>query len=81
MFCVFGLLSFHPLPYTVCLGMFVLKLTILSLKPPTFFLKGSGIKLINQLYQVFFTGLIYFISFCSNLSISSVDTIIDLKDF
>ena len=44
MCCVFGLLSFFPLPYTVYLGVFVLKrLTILSFKPPTFFLIGSGV--------------------------------------
>ena len=44
MFCVFDLLSLFPLPYTVWLGVFVLKsLTILSLKPSTPFLMGSGI--------------------------------------
>ena len=43
-FCVFGLLSFFPLQYTVCLGVFVLKkLTTLSLKPLAIFLIGSGI--------------------------------------
>ena len=42
--CVFGLLSFFPVQYTVCLGTFVLKsLAILSLKPPTLFLIGTGI--------------------------------------
>ena len=48
MFCVFGLLSFFPFTYMVCLGMFVLKrVTILCLKPPTLFLIGLGILLIN----------------------------------
>ena len=38
-FCGFGLLSFFPLPYTIYLGVFVLKrLATLSLKPPTIFL-------------------------------------------
>ena len=37
-FCGFGLLGFFPLPYTACLGVFVLKRPIiLSLKPPTTF--------------------------------------------
>ena len=36
MSCVFVLLSFFPLPYTVCLSVFVLKrFTILSFKPLT----------------------------------------------
>ena len=43
------------------------------------FLMGSGIKLINQ-YQVFLISLLFFISFCSNLSISSTDIIIGLKN-
>ena len=44
MFCVFGLLNFFPVPYMVCLGVFVLeRLTILSLKLPTLFVIGSGI--------------------------------------
>ena len=38
MFYVFGLLNYFHLPYTVCLGAFVLKrLITLSLKPPTLF--------------------------------------------
>ena len=38
-FCVFSLLSFFSLPYTICLGVFVLKRpTSLSWKPPTIFL-------------------------------------------
>ena len=44
LFCAFGLLSVFPVPYTVCLDVFALKrLTILSLKPPTIFVVGSGI--------------------------------------
>ena len=44
LFCVFGLLSFYPLPYAGCLGVFVFKrLITLSLKPPTIFVVGSGI--------------------------------------
>ena len=40
----FVLLSFFSLPYTVCLGVFVLKgLITLSLKVPTLFLIGSEI--------------------------------------
>ena len=40
--CNFGLLSLFPLPYTICLDVFVLKrLTTLSLKPPTLFIIGS----------------------------------------
>ena len=36
LFCVFGFLSFFPLRYMVCLGMFVLKrLTTFSLNPST----------------------------------------------
>ena len=47
-FSLFDLLSFFSLPYTVCLDVFVLKrLTTLSLNPPTIFITGSGIKLIN----------------------------------
>ena len=43
-FCVFGLLSFFPLPYTICLDVLVLKiLTTLSLKPPKNFHIGSEI--------------------------------------
>ena len=80
MFCVFGLLSFFPVVYTVCFGVFVLKrLTILSLKPSTIFLIDLGIQLINQSYQVFLIGLIFFITFCSILTISSIDTRIGLK--
>ena len=42
--CVFGLLSFFPVPYTVCLCVLVLKrLTILSIKPHTSYVLGSGI--------------------------------------
>ena len=42
--CVFDLLNFFPLPYKVCLGVFVLRrLRILSLKPSTIFVIGSGI--------------------------------------
>ena len=51
MYCFLGLLSFFPLPYTVCLGF--LKQTILSLKLTRRFLIGSKISLINQSYQVF----------------------------
>ena len=43
MFCVFGLLSFFPLPYTAFLGEFVLlKFTFLSLNSPAPFLIDSG---------------------------------------
>ena len=54
--CAFVFLSFFPLPYTICLDVLVLKriLSILSLKSPTFLVIGSGIRLINQSYQVFY---------------------------
>ena len=81
--CVFGLLSFFALPWKVCLVVFVLKrLAILFLASPTLFHIISGIQLINQSYQVFLIGLILFIfcCCCSNVSISSIDTIIALKD-
>ena len=43
-FCISGLLSFFPLPYTAFLGAFMLKrLTTSSLRPPTNFLAGLGI--------------------------------------
>ena len=61
MYCFLGLLSFFPLPHTVCLGF--LKQTILSLKLTRRFLIGSKISLINQSYQVFLIGLIFLISF------------------
>ena len=81
MFDIFGFLSFFLLPYTVWLGLFILKkLTILSLKPPGLFLIGTGIYLINQSYKLFLIDLIFFISLCSKLSISSIDTIICLKN-
>ena len=48
--CIFGLLNFFPLPYTACLGVFVL------------------------------IDLIFFLTFCSNLSISFIDVIISLKN-
>ena len=68
LFCIFGLLSFFPLPFTVCLGVFVLKrLTTISLKPPAIFVIGSGIKVINQSYQVFVIGLIFYIFFVLSL--------------
>ena len=42
--CVFGLLKFFPLPYTICLGVSALKiLIILYLKPPTLFVIGLEI--------------------------------------
>ena len=42
--CVFGLLSFFPVPDTVCLYVLFLKrLITLSSKPPTILLIGSGI--------------------------------------
>ena len=59
--CVFALLSFFALPYMVCLDMFVLKsLTVSSLKPPTLFLIGSWIQLINQSYEALLIGLLHF---------------------
>ena len=80
-FCFLGFLSFSPLPYTVCLGVFALKrITIASLKPPTLFLIGSGIWLVNHSYQGFLIGLIFLISFFSNLSMSSIDTTIGLEN-
>ena len=63
-YCIIGL-------FTVFLSWFVLKrLTTLYLKPPTDFLIGLGIKSKNKLYQLLLIGLFFFISFCSNLSIS-----------
>ena len=62
LFCVFGLLSFFPPPSTFGLCIFVLKrLTILSLKPPTNFVIGPGIQLINQSFEVTLIGFIFFI--------------------
>ena len=73
--------SFFPILYMICLVVFVLeRLTILHLKPPSLSLIGLGIYLINWSNQVFLIGLNFFISFRSNLSISSVDTISALKN-
>ena len=45
------------------------------------FLMDSRIKLISQLYQVLFVnGFLFIIFFCSNLSISPIDTLIRLKN-
>ena len=75
------LFSFFSLQYTVCLGEFVLKrLIISSIIQPRLFIIGSRIQLTNQSYQVFLNGGAFFISFSSKLSISSVDTIIGLKN-
>ena len=49
LFCVFGLLNFFPLPYIVCLSVFVLKrLITLSLKAPALFIIGSGTYLLTN---------------------------------
>ena len=56
----------HSLLRSVCPK----RLTVLSLKPPTLFVIGSGILI----------GLVFFSSFFQNLSISSIETIIGLKN-
>ena len=54
-FSFLDLLNFLTLPYTVSLGVFVLKrFTILSLKPFTSFLVDLVIWLMNQSYHFFF---------------------------
>ena len=46
-FCIFGLVTFFLLPYTVCLGVFVLKRhPTLLLKPPAIFLIGVMLRTI-----------------------------------
>ena len=77
-FCVFDFLSFFPFPYTICLGVFLLNRLVFQ--TTTLFYLGSGILLISQSYHVFLIGLIFFISFCSNLSISSIHSTFALKN-